>query len=400
MALGVTVAILTMVLKRMSNMPDSSSFDKQIRQYEESTARLLDETRKQYDAQIAKLESRLESQRQELQRTSAIEFENLANSALERQSQRLSSSNNSQLSAILEPLKQNIGDFRKAVDDSYLKESSSREALKKQIDLLARSNAEIGNETRRLSDALRGDTRLQGKIGEIVLERMLDNIGFIKDVHYAVQASVSDGKRIVDDDGKLQRPDLIFFLPDDTKIVIDSKTSLTAYLSYCEAATEEEERIHLKAHAASVKRHIDELSRAQYHKSVPGAIEHTLMFMPNDGAFIAALRAEPTLSEYASARNVVMVSPAHLLSVLQLINQLWRIDKQNRNAEEIAEAGGKLYDKFATFVSEFESIQRNLELTQKSYDKCVRHLSEGNVSIMARAEKLRQLGAKTTKSIR
>lgn len=395
----VSLAATFIMMRKMSSGDVSRFSEEQIRKYEESTDRLLEETRRQYEARIARLEQRLERQGAELQRTSAMEFEHLANEALDRQAARLAAGNRDGISEILNPLKENLGEFRRAVDDSYVKENSSREALKRQIDSLIKANAEIGSETRRLSDALRGNARMQGRWGEQILERLFDSIGFMRDVHYSIQVTSADGRRLTDDDGKGQRPDLLFFLPGNGRLVIDSKTSLTAYLNYCDATDEEKEKAALKAHVASVRRHVDELARAQYHKYIAGAVEHTLMFMPNDAAYLAAVRADKDLPEYALRRNVVIVSPANMLSILQLVNQLWRIDKQNRNAEEIAELGGKLYDKVAAFLTDFEAVQRSMDSARKAYDKCRRHVAEGNVSIAARADKLRELGVKTSKTI-
>ncbi|MBD5175855.1 MAG: DNA recombination protein RmuC [Bacteroidales bacterium] len=367
------------------------------RQYEEAAERLLARTRADYESRILNLEQRLERQGKELQRTSALEFENLANRALDRQAERLADENREGINEILAPLRQNIGDFRKAVNDSYIKENSSREALSRQIDSLVSANDRIGKETRRLSDALRGNTRFQGRWGETILSGMLDAAGFVKDIHYVLQPSVVDGRRLSDDEGNLQRPDLLFLLPDDARVVIDAKTSLTAYLRYCDAVTPEEESAALKEHIASVKSHIDKLGRSQYHKYIRGAMEHTLMFMPNDAAYIAALRADATLTDYAMKRNVVIISPAHLLSILNLISQLYRIDRQNRNAEEIARLGGLLYDRIATFLTEFDTITDRLESAAKAVAKSRRTLSEGNQSVLSRANRLKDLGAKTTK---
>ncbi|MBD5176083.1 MAG: DNA recombination protein RmuC [Bacteroidales bacterium] len=369
----------------------------QRRQYEEAAERLLARTRQDYESRILNLEQRLERQGKELQRTSALEFENLANRALDRQAERLADENREGINEILAPLRQNIGDFRKAVNDSYIKENSSREALSRQIDSLVSANDRIGKETRRLSDALRGNTRFQGRWGETILSGMLDAAGFVKDIHYVLQPSVVDGRRLSDDEGNLQRPDLLFLLPDDARVVIDAKTSLTAYLRYCDAVTPEEESAALKEHIASVKSHVDKLGRSQYHKYIRGAMEHTLMFMPNDAAYIAALRADAALTDYAMKRNVVIISPAHLLSILNLISQLYRIDRQNRNAEEIARLGGLLYDRIATFLTEFDTITDRLESAAKAVAKSRRTLSEGNQSVLSRANRLKDLGAKTTK---
>lgn len=371
--------------------------ESQRKSYEEASYRMLEQVRKDYESQIRLLEERFDKQRAELQHISAMEFENLANKTLERQAEKLAEENRDELTTILSPLRQNLGDFRRAVADSYVKENSSREALSKQIESLIRANSEIGNETRRLSEALRGNTRLQGLWGEVLLQRLLDAEGFVRDVHYIPQAASVDGHRISDDDGNPLRPDILFLLPDSVRVVIDAKTSLTAYLNYCDASGAGEEEAALKAHILSVRNHIDKLGRSEYHKHIKGAVEHTLMFMPNDGAYLAALRADKDLLEYANRRKVVIVSPAHLLSILNLISQLLRIDKQNRNAEEIARVGGLLYDRISTFLKEFDSIQEKLTAAGKAVEKSKRALAEGNQSVIARAQRLRELGAKTSK---
>lgn len=371
--------------------------ESQRKSYEEASYRMLEQVRKDYESQIRLLEERFDKQRAELQHISAMEFENLANKTLERQAEKLAEENRDELTTILSPLRQNLGDFRRAVADSYVKENSSREALSKQIESLIRANSEIGNETRRLSEALRGNTRLQGLWGEVLLQRLLDAEGFVRDVHYIPQAASVDGHRISDDDGNPLRPDILFLLPDGVRVVIDAKTSLTAYLNYCDASGAGEEEAALKAHILSVRNHIDKLGRSEYHKHIKGAVEHTLMFMPNDGAYLAALRADKDLLEYANRRKVVIVSPAHLLSILNLISQLLRIDKQNRNAEEIARVGGLLYDRISAFLKEFDSIQEKLTAAGKAVEKSKRALAEGNQSVIARAQRLRELGAKTSK---
>lgn len=349
--------------------------------------------------QMRMLEESLRKQNVELQLLSAAEFENIAGRTLDRQSRRLNIENQRELDAILSPLKENLKDFRRAVDDSYMKENSSRIALTRQIDSLIAANSSIGEETRRLSAALRGNTRLQGEWGESILKRILETSGFLPDIHYLLQPMEIDGKNLEDDEKHRLRPDMIFLLPGNARIVVDSKTSMTAYLNYCDASSDEEEQTALREHVASVRRHIDKLSRTQYHKHVPGAIEHTLMFMPNDGAYIAAIRRDPELPDYALRNNVAIVSPAHLLSVISLISQLWRTENQNKNAEEIARLGGLLYDKIATFLTDFESLEKYISNLEAAYDKTLRHIQGGPASIASRAAKLRDLGAKTTKHI-
>lgn len=371
----------------------------QRRQYEEASQRLLDEARRQYEQQISELNHRLEQQASDLQRLASIQFENLSNKALQRQADKLSEENLSGLTSLLSPLRENLGDFQRAVNDSYVKENASREALSRQIDSLIKANAEIGSETRRLSEALRGNARFQGKWGETILQNLLETAGFINGIHYKAQVTELDGKPLTDDEKNPLRPDLIFFIPDGARIVIDAKTSMTAYLRYCDAEDEKTEKEQLSDHILSIRKHIDKLGKTRYHKHIKGALEHTLMFMPNDGAYIAALRADSKISEYAQSKNVVIVSPAHLLSILSLVSQLWRIDNQNKNADKIANLGGLLYDKIASFISEFDSIAKNIENAQKAYQHSRQLLTDGTQSVIARANRLKSLGAKTSRSL-
>ncbi|MDE6811367.1 MAG: DNA recombination protein RmuC [Muribaculaceae bacterium] len=374
-----------------------SEAEVQRRSYEESSAKILAETRRQYELQIERLEERLHRQAEELRAASAMQFESLSAAALERQSARMAEDSRHELQSLLDPLRENLGEFRKAVNDSYMEENASREALSRQITSLITANRNIGIETRRLSEALHGNTRLQGVWGEQILESLMENAGFQRDIHYVTQSSKDEGITIKNEEGKTQRPDMIFFLPDKRKIVIDSKTSMTSYLDYCEAESREEEAMALRKHLDSVRRHIDELASAQYHKNIKDSLEHTLMFMPNDGAYLAAIRADKDITGYALRHNVVIVSPAHLFSIISLVSQLWRIDRQNRNVEEIARIGGSLYDKMAAFLTDFETVGRHIDTSRRAFDKSRSHLFGSSTSIAARAQKLQELGAKTTR---
>ncbi|MDE5843367.1 MAG: DNA recombination protein RmuC [Muribaculaceae bacterium] len=371
--------------------------EQQRRSFEESSAKILAETRRQYELQIERLEDRLRRQAEDLRTTAAMQFESLSAAALERQSDRLAEESRHELMTLLNPLRENLGEFRKAVNASYMEENASREALNRQIDSLISANRQIGIETRRLSEALHGNTRLQGLWGEQILESLMEKAGFIPDIHFVTQATKDEGSAIKNDEGKAQRPDMIFFLPDNRKIVIDAKTSMTSYLDYCEADCREDEIDALRKHADSVKRHIDELAHAQYHKNIKGALEHTLMFMPNDGAYLAAIRADKEIADYAMKHNVVIVSPAHIFSIISLVSQLWRIDKQNKNAEEIARLGGGLYDKMATFLTDFETIGKHIDNTHRAFEKSRSHLHGSPTSIASRARKLQELGARTSR---
>ena len=418
---AITYLAVTRNSMRQNYASNADAVAAQTRAYEESTRRVLEESRHQYERQIEEtqrqynsqlqenqrlhekqikaLEERLERQALEVRERSSLEFQSLAEKALQNQSARLNENNKNEIGAILSPFKEKLSEFKTAVDDAYIKENSTRKALASQIDSLLRANNEIGQETRRLSEALKGNSALQGKWGEIVLEKILEAAGLRRDVHFVTQTTSVDGQTIKSETGSPLRADVILLLPGNHKIVVDSKTSISDYLRYAEAETPEEEASFLKKHAISVKKHIDELASKQYHKLISGALEHTLMFMPNDASFLGALRGDSTLPDYALSKNVTIVSPAHIMSVVQLMAQLWRIENQNRNAEQIALAAGKLYDKFVNFISDFEAIGRNLQATRNAYDRGMDHLTKGSVSLTRRAEKLRELGAKTSKRI-
>lgn len=367
--------------------------------YEQSVKMLLDETRRQYESQIAALEQRLENRDRELSEHSALAFSALADEALRKQSQRLADDNNSRINEILRPLKDNLADFSRAVNDSYVKENSSREALSRQIDTLAKANAEIGKEARHLSNALKGNAVMQGKWGETVLERILENAGLIKEVHYFAQKGSDSGSAITDEEGRNQRPDMMVIIPGDQRLIIDAKTSMKSFFEFADADTTQEADDALKRHVAATRRHVAQLAAKAYHKNIRNSIEHVLMFMPNDASYLAAVRGDKDILEYAMKQNIVIVSPATVISVIQLISQLWRIERQNANTEKIAALGGLLYDKFVAFINDFRTIEKHIDASRSAYDKCFRHLGEGGTSLIKRAERLREMGAKTTRQI-
>ena len=371
---------------------------------------LLEETRHQYEHQIDELRHRLESQQaqmeerlamreSELYRRSALEFSTLSSEALARQSASLREANRSEMEGLLDPLRRRLSEFQQTVADTYVKENSSRTALSQQIETLVRANAEIGREARRLSNALHGDIRVQGRWGETVLRRMLESAGMIPGVHFILQITNDSGRQITSEEGDDFRPDLLLLLPDQHKVVVDAKVSLTDYLRYVEADDEREAAAALKRHVSSVRNHIKKLGAKRYHRHIKGAMEHTLMFIPNDASFLAAIRGDAEITDYAMLNNVVIISPAHFLSIVQLISQLWRVERQNSNAEAIAEAGGRLYDKYVAFLSEFEKIERNLKASIRAYENCLHQINGGSQSLSARAERLRKMGAKVTRRI-
>ncbi|MDE5773348.1 MAG: DNA recombination protein RmuC [Muribaculaceae bacterium] len=361
--------------------------------------RLVEENRIRYEHQIESLNNRLNEQASQLAQQTKMEFQILADTILSKKEETLSRENNRQLSEILSPLTHNIDDFRKAVDQYYVNDTRDKGMLTQQLEQLMTANRRISEETRRLSNALSSNTRAQGRWGETVLENMLINAGMVRDVNYMIQAGKDANGMIRDDDDNPQKPDVIVILPDNRKIIIDAKVSLTDYMQYVEAENDDVSKQALKKHTDSVKKHVNELAVKQYHKNIAGAMEHTLMFIPNDAAYIAAVTYDKTLWDFAYQHNVVIVSGTHLLSVLQLIKQIWRIENQNRNAEEIARLGGLIFDKLVSFMNDFADIQRHITAANKAYDKCTAHIDNPTVGLKARTLKLRDLGSRTTKRL-
>lgn len=370
----------------------------QIQQMQRAADIRLETVKSEYREQIRELNRRLEEQAVILKRQSAVEFRSLAEDILAAKQNSLREDNQRSLEAVITPLKENITEFRKAVSDFYIKDADSRQSLKAQIEALMLSNRDIGREARNLTQALQSNSKVQGEWGETVLESLLSRIGMIRDVNYIVQSS-TDIANLSDNNDKRIRPDVIVLLPDDNKLIIDSKVSMKSYLEFYNSEDSKAEKTALRHHCESVKKHIDELASKQYHKYIPGALEHTLMFIPNDPAFIAAVTHDPSLWDYAYSRNIVMISSTHLYSVLQIVTQLWRIEKQNRNAEEIGRLGGLIFDKASMFIDEFRNFETAISDLGKSYAKCSQHIEHPSVGLKARALRLKDLGVKASRKI-
>lgn len=301
---------------------------------------------------------------------------------------------------LLTPLKQQIEQFNNTFIDSRVKDASARQTLLDRIDRLTALNTSIGTEARALTEALRGNSKIQGDWGEAVLRRLLESAGLREGLNFEVQLTRDDsGRTLRNEDGDLLRPDVVILLPEGRKLIIDSKVSLSDYVRLQECTDSDLQQSILKKHVASVRRHVDELAAKSYHKTVKGAAEQVLMFMPIEGAFLQAYAADSSLWDYAYRKKIVIVSPAHLASILHLVEQLWRRENQNANADEIARQAGLLYDRFVAFTEDFLKVQAALSNAQRAYDDCAKRLSSGHLSLTARAERLRELGAKTTKKI-
>lgn len=302
----------------------------------------------------------------------------------------------------LSPLREDLKRFGEQVDKTYQEEARERFNLKDSIEKLILRSQEISQETTSLTRALRGDSKVQGDWGELVLERILDQSGLIRGEHYFVQETLRDESGAVittgDNRGGL-RPDVIVRYPNRGAIVIDSKVSLTAYARYVAAETEAERDHALKEHLLSLRKHINELSGKRYEEYTEGSPNFVMLFIPNEPAYTIALAHDPTLWEEAYRKNVVLINGTNLIAALRMAQDMWQRDSQQRNVLQIVYEAGKLYDKFATFSETFLKIESKLEDAQKAFGEAKGQLRDGRGDILGRFDKLKALGAKTKKAL-
>lgn len=332
------------------------------------------------------------AQQQQSEQRQSEQFENLANRIFEQKSQQFQHQNQGQLSAVLTPLQQQLEGFKKQVQDSYTNEAKERFALKHQLDDLKALNLRMSEDALNLTKALKGDNKVMGNWGEVVLSRLLTQSGLREGHEYETQAALTQT------DGKRYQPDVVVHLPDDKDVIIDSKVSLVGYERYFNAETDDERQRGLRDHLASVKAHIKGLGEKDYQQ-LQGVrtLDYVLMFIPVEPAFIAAIESDPDLVNFALERNILLTSPTNLMVALRTINNLWRFEYQSRNAQEIATQGGKLYDKLVGFSDDLLKVGRALETAQGSYDKAVSKFSSGRGNLLKQAEQMKQLGATPSK---
>lgn len=333
----------------------------------------------------------LENEKEKMERANELRFKNLANEILQANSAQFKLQQESRLVELLQPLRENIQSFRQTLSQNFVTETADRKVLAERIAELKELQRSLGREARELTTALRGNSKVQGDWGEMILESILERSGLEKGVHYKVQESFEKGA---------VRPDVVIYYPDGRAIVVDSKVSLTAFVQLVNAGSDDEREEYSKQHVASVKRHISELSEKRY-QDYPGVgkADFVMMFIPNEPAYIAAMQADETLWQYAFDKNVIVLSPTHLLTVLSLVSQLWRQDKVTRNYVSIAVESGKLYDKLVGFIEDMQKINKSLTAAQAAYSDAISKLSTGKGSVMKKAEALKEQGAKATKSL-
>lgn len=316
------------------------------------------------------------------------EFKALAAEAMAKQEEQ----NKNSVELTLKPLKEQLESFRKKVDDTYNAESAERKHLSIAVKELKEQNQKLGNEALALTNALKSRSKTQGMWGEMVLESILNASGLRKDIEYTLQGGHTDeeGGRII--------PDAIVNMPDNKKIIIDSKVTLLSYMDYCEADTDEARAVAAKALLASIKKHIDGLSAKRY-QDIDNAFEYVFMFIPLEGAYMTAIAEDKGLFEYALGKSVALTTASSLMTTLKTVYMIWRSERQNANAALIAKEAGAVYDKMHGFLTEFDKIAVNIERAQKSYTEARKLLATGRGAALARLEKLKEMGAKTAKSI-
>jgi DNA recombination protein RmuC len=355
--------------------------------------RELESTRSFYLAEKEKLAEQKISFEQSQQKLNK-DFELIANKILEEKSVKFIDQNRTNLDLILNPLKENIKAFEEKVDKVYKAESDERNVLKGVIDTLMNQSKQIQEDANNLTKALKGDNKRQGNWGEIILEKVLERSGLVKDQEYRIQAS-----HISAEGGRYQ-PDVVIDLPDDKHLIIDSKVSLVSYERSVSADTDEERESFLKQHLASIKNHVQELSSKNYQDLYKiNSPDFVLLFVPIESSFSVAVQKDAELFNFAWDRRVVIVSPSTLLATLRTIASMWKQERQNRNVLEIARLSGNMYDKFVGFITDMENIGKYFKQSQDAYDKALNKLSEGSGNLVNASEKIKKLGAKANKQI-
>ena len=322
------------------------------------------------------------------------QFKNLASEILEDKSKRFTEQNAASLDALLKPLQTKLTEFKEQVNTSYGNEARERFALKSEIERLANLNLRMSDETRSLTQALKGDSKVQGNWGELVLESILESSGLRKGQEYVVQDSH------IQTDGSRLQPDVVIKLPEGRSLVVDSKVSITAYARHAETTNTDTAERELAAHIQSLRQHIQGLSGKNYSSLYGvGSVDFVLMFVPIEPAFLLALKTAPNLYQEALAKNIVLVCPSTLMATLRTVAHLWRQDHQNRNALEIAKQCGSLYDKFVGFVEDLEKLGQRLDQAQTSYHDAFNKLKTGKGNLIRSAERVRELGVKPSKNL-
>ena len=349
------------------------------------------------------LKQKNESIRKEIDELGAkytAEFKVLANEILEDKSKRFTEENQKNIRLILDPLNQDLKEFRKKVEETYEKENRQRFSLEEKIKDLVQLNQRISDEANNLTKALKGQRKTQGDWGEMILENILQQSGLTEGREYVKQEYLRDdaGNTLTNEEGNKMQPDFIITYPDKRQVVIDSKVSLNAYERFSSAEDDAAQNFALQEHVDALYRHIDSLSKKNYQDYV-NTLDFVMMFIPIEPAYLAAIQKDRDLWNYAYKKRILLISPTNLIAAVKLVAELWKKEDQNKNALKIAERGGALYDKFVGFVENLEAIGDHLQRSQRSYEDAMKQLRDGSGNLIGQVEKMRKLGISAKKNL-
>ncbi len=387
--------------KQLINLKSDFEFkEKQMLQEKESIRRekeFLNAALSKRNADFENLQIRNHEQKEEvskLQEKFTKEFENLANKILDEKSMKFTQQNKENITNILSPLQERILTFEKKVEETHKESLTTHASLKQQIIGLQDLNEKMSKEAVNLTRALKGDNKVQGNWGELVLERVLEKSGLEKDREYFVQQNFTR------EDGSRAMPDVVIHLPDGKRIIIDSKVTLVAYERLVNELDEQLQEVYLKEHVASLKKHVDQLSAKNYQDLYAiESLDFVLLFVPIETAFSIAINKENNIYNQAFEKNIVIVTPSTLLATLRTIDTMWNNEKQQRNALEIAKQAGLLYDKFEGLVKDLTGIGKKMDDTKKDYNSAMNKLVSGRGNLITSVEKLKKMGAKAKKAL-
>jgi len=403
------LAIIVIFILQKGNKGRENELKNEINRLSEEN-RLMQNSHLEHVREIAETRTLLQSkeeqlriQREELLNTRSQlnkDFQILANQILEEKTLRFTDMNKANIESILKPLNEKLVEFKAKVEETYDKESKQRFSLEERIKDLVALNNQISEDANNLTKALKGNNKVQGNWGEMILESILEKSGLKKGEEYFSQEFITDenGRRMQNDQQKYMQPDIVVVYPGGRKIIIDSKVSLSAYVRCVEAQDEATKLMSEKEHIVSIKQHIDELSQKSYQDYVD-SLDFVMMFIPTEPAYILAMQLDSGLWDYAYRKRILLISPTNLIASLKVVADLWKREYQSRNAIEIAKRGAILYDKFAGFVENLQDIGKNIERSQKSYDRAFSQLKEGNGNLIRQAEMLKELGVKAQKEL-
>ena len=374
----------------------------------ETYKKIIEGERNELAIKLAKAEERVENARTaysdlktsiaNMGETYKAEFKNVANEILEQKSKNLEETSNKNIKTLLDPLNTELKDFKAKVDKVYNDEARERHSLESQVKMLVQTSTQVSQQAENLTNALKGNVKQQGNWGEMILSSILENSGLTENREYFLQEFIKDksGEIIKDENGNALQPDVTIHYPDERKVIVDSKVSLVAWERYMSETDPNARKLALEAHIKSLKAHIDGLSKKNYPKYAK-ALDHVILFVPIEPAFLEAVKEDTGLWKYAYDKKVLIVGPTNLLLVLKIVADIWQIEKQSKNAIEIAEKAGELYDKLLGFVESMEDVGAGLKKANQNYEKAMGQLSTGKGNAIKKAEELKALGADTKK---